>query len=330
MERKLAHVEIIKDIQPIPNADMIEVATVLGWKVVVKKNEFKVGDKTCYCEIDSILPDKPEFEFLRARGFRIKTIKMKKQISQGICFPLNVLPAGEYIEGQDVTEVLGVTKWELQLPASLAGQVKRMFPTHLVSKTDECRIQAEPALIDEFKGKEVYISLKVDGTSATFIHKDGETDVCSRNLSLKEDDKNVYWKMFRKYNIADIFARCGNIAIQGECAGVGIQKNPLGLSDVQLFVFRVVSMDDVKIYSLNDMRKFCVDNGLQMVPILQEGIVFDFTVEQLLEMACGKYDGTKNHREGIVIRPMIPCYSETLQGMLSVKVINNDYLLEEK
>jgi RNA ligase (TIGR02306 family) len=89
--RKLASVQRIIDIQPIENADSIEVATILGWKVVVKRGEFEVGDLCIYCEIDSIMPDKPEFEFLRDKKFRIKTIKLKGQISSGIAFPLTIL-----------------------------------------------------------------------------------------------------------------------------------------------------------------------------------------------------------------------------------------------
>lgn len=89
--RKLASIQRIISLSAIEGADKIEKAVVLGWNVVVKKGDFKVGDLCVYCEIDSILPDKPEFEFLRDRKFRIKTIKLKNQCSQGICFPLSIL-----------------------------------------------------------------------------------------------------------------------------------------------------------------------------------------------------------------------------------------------
>ena len=91
MERKLAHIELIESLKPIIGADKIEVATVLGWECVVKKDEFKVGDKIIYIEVDSVLPEKPEFEFLRDRKFKIKTIKLKGQISMGLILPLNIL-----------------------------------------------------------------------------------------------------------------------------------------------------------------------------------------------------------------------------------------------
>ncbi|MBQ9247308.1 MAG: hypothetical protein IJ171_01830, partial [Ruminococcus sp.] len=109
-ERALAHVEQIVDIQPIPDADKIEVATVLGWKVVIAKADgFKVGDKVVYIEIDSKVPDRPEFEFLRDRKFRVKTIKLRGQYSQGLIVPLSILGSGNYNVGDNVTDKLGIT-----------------------------------------------------------------------------------------------------------------------------------------------------------------------------------------------------------------------------
>ena len=116
MDRKLASIQRITAIDPIPEADKIVCATILGWKVVVLKNQFKVGEFCIYIEIDSILPEKPEFEFMRERKFRVKTIKLRGQVSQGICFPLSILPSGHPFieEGSDVTEVLAIKKYDPQ------------------------------------------------------------------------------------------------------------------------------------------------------------------------------------------------------------------------
>jgi len=115
--RKLASIQKIRALTPIEGADAIEMATVLGWQLVVKKGEFQAGGLCVYCEIDSILPARPEFEFLKPRGMRIKTIRLRGQISQGICFPLSILPEGSPIEeGADVTEILGIAKWEMPIP----------------------------------------------------------------------------------------------------------------------------------------------------------------------------------------------------------------------
>lgn len=121
-DRKLATVRRVSGIQPIEGKDRIVLATVDGWHVIVKKDEFNVGDLCVYCEIDSVMPQRPEFEFLAKTNYRIKTIKMGGVISQGICFPLSFIPpthnkeAGtvtftSYQEGDDVTEALGVTQY---------------------------------------------------------------------------------------------------------------------------------------------------------------------------------------------------------------------------
>ena len=108
-QRALAHVEKIVNIQPIEGADNIEVATVLGWKVVIaKKDGFNIGDKVVYIEIDSKVPERPEFEFLRDRKFRVRTIRLRGQYSQGLIMPLSILPNASYEEGQDVTQELGI------------------------------------------------------------------------------------------------------------------------------------------------------------------------------------------------------------------------------
>jgi len=336
--RKLASIQKILDIQPIPGADRIQVATVLGWKVVIRKDEFKVGDLAIYVEIDSLLPFTPWTEFLRDKNrpdkpIRLRTVRLKKQLSQGILFSVAILSyriGQDYQEGEDVTELLGIQKWEPEIPAQLKGMVKGGFPA-CVPKTDETRVQAEPGLIQEFQGKRVYITQKVDGTSGTFVVQD-DIDVCSRNLSLKETEGNTYWEIFKKYNLEaklkafrDRYQHA--LAIQGEIAGPGIQKNRLGLKEVQLFVFNIYDITAGRYLDFEQFKKLCEEFELQTVPIL-EVRTFDFcTVDELLELARGQYASGKN-QEGIVIRPVQECYSEILNGRASFKVINNEFLLE--
>lgn len=376
MERKLASIQRITDIQPIPGADKIEVATVLGWKVVVLKNEFKVNDLCIYCEIDSILPEKPEFEFLRDRRFRIKTIKLRGQLSQGICFPLSILrcdtfPVGTYYGntpegGEDVTSELGVKKYDLEevLAAQEAnglhlGWNKRTFPSY-VPRTDETRVQSCPKVIEEFGWNRVYITVKVDGTSCSIMRKGRDIDVCSRNQSKKDPHTKPsrlktlwykalialgkkeymkmlkipkacdYWDAYYKYDFGKILAENDNIAIQGELAGPGIQKNRLHLPDKQLFVFNIYDILQGRYLSWNDVKAFCSFYGLQTVPVVAEDVEFNYDLPALLELAKGKYPNTNQNREGIVIRPMVECYSPALRSRLSVKVVNNDYLLKEE
>jgi len=166
--RKLASIQRIKSLERIDGADAIEKATVLGWQLVVKKGEFNVGDLCVYCEIDSQMPDRPEFEFLKPRGMRIRTIRLRGQVSQGICFPLSILPEGITLgEGADCTDVLGISKYEPPIPACLNGIVKGAFPG-FIPKTDETRVQVLQHILDEFEGARCYVTEKLDGTSCTF------------------------------------------------------------------------------------------------------------------------------------------------------------------
>jgi len=202
--RKLATIQQISEINLIPNADRIEVASVLGWKVVVEKGQFKVGDLCVYCEIDSILPEKPEYEFLRSKHFRIKTQKLRGQVSQGICFPINTLfgkinkSIVDLEIGEEVTDALEIKKHMPNIPACLTGLVKGAFPEVVCQKTDETRVQVLQDVITRYKGTKCYATEKLDGSSATYYFNKGEFGVCSRNLELKETADNAFWEFARK------------------------------------------------------------------------------------------------------------------------------------
>lgn len=329
--RKLASIQKIISVVPIPEADSIECVEVLGWHVVVKKGEFKAGDLCVYIEIDSVLPKRPEFEFLEKVKYRVKTIRMRKQLSQGICFPLSILNTISTEEdiGKDVTEALEIVKHdppEISGPGFVAGFTKGAFPGY-VPKTDEVRIQAHPGLLEEIKDIPCYVSVKLDGTSSTFAIKDGEIDICSRNMSKKDYKSCIYWDMAKKYNIVKTLKKYDNIAIQGEIVGPGIQKNKLGLEEPCLFVFDVYDVKKAEYYSYKPLMAFCAENKLATVPIKYECIVGEKTINELLYMAKGKYANGHN-QEGIVVRAVIEQQSNVLKGeRLSFKVINNDYLL---
>ena len=339
MDINLATIQEVKDVQPIPGADAIETVQVLGWKCVVKKSDnFKVGDRGVYIGIDTIVPDTPQFEFLRKVHFRVKTIRLRKQLSQGLFIRMGDAGVlGAPAIGTDVTEALGIKKYEKPVPVQLAGLVRGDFPVSFIPKTDEINIQSIPFAIDEIKGKEVYITVKCDGTSATFVNtsRDSEVDihVCSRNLSLKETEGNVYWQMFRKYKLDEVLGR-QVYGIQAELCGPGIQKNRLGLKEIDMFVFNVYNVLDGRYLNYNEMVNFCNTYALKTAP-LEKVCTFDFTMDQLLEMAKGKYaSGTP--REGIVVRPTTEIYSKLIddkygmRGRLSFKVLNNDYLEKEE
>jgi len=252
--RKLASIQRIKALDPIPAADAIERATILGWQLVVKRGEFAVGDLCVYCEIDALLPARPAFEFLRPRKFIVRTVRLRGQISQGICFPLAILPPGTPIaEGADVTAALGVVKYEPPLPAHFAGQAKGPLP-RFIPKTDETRVQVLEEVLARHRGTTFATTEKLDGTSMTCYLRDGVFGVCSRSLDLVESAENLFWQAARRYGVEEkLRALGGNVAVQGELVGEGIQKNRLGLRGVQFFLFSIFDIDR---YAFRDVAAF--------------------------------------------------------------------------
>lgn len=338
-ERKLATIEVIKDIQPIEGADAIEVATIRGWKVVVKKDEFKVGDLCVYCEIDSVMPQRPEFYFLQTSRFRIKTIKLRGQVSQGICFPISILPnevisstAYENLVGTDVTEALGVTKYEPAIPAQLAGKVKGNFPSFL-KKTDEERIQNMEWILNEYPSEPFYVTEKLDGTSFTAYYNNGEFGICSRNLDLFETEDNTLWKVARALNLEEKMREYGyNISLQGELVGEGIQKNKYKLKGQHVFFFNIFDIDKYRYYKYDRFVERIIQFGLKTVPIISPVTGFKLlpTVDEMLVYAEGKSMLNPNQeREGIVIRPFEEI-EHPKYGRISFKVISNKFLLKNE
>jgi len=329
--RKLASIQTITNLVPIPDADFIEMATVMGWNVVVKKGEFQVGDKCVFFEIDSQLPDGAEWaEFLRSKKFRVRTCKLRGVLSQGLVLSTSILGDEDFPIGTDVTEILGVKKYE---PAPKfgfkSGNTLGDFPS-FIPKTDEIRVQSALGVLDEIKEQPFYYTVKCDGTSATFYHMDGHFGACSRNQEKAPGD-NIYWQMVAKYNIDQKIPT--GFALQGEICGPGVQKNKLMLMEPELFIFDVFDIRAGRYFGYKQMLEMCEQLELPVVPL--EEIVrknhfvnFDFSLEAWLERAKGMYEGTDNLREGIVVRPLDERYSPTLRSRLSFKVLNNDFLLK--
>jgi RNA ligase (TIGR02306 family) len=349
--RKLASIQTVNAVEPIPNADAIEKIRVLGWWVVVKKGEHQPGDKLVYCEIDSLLPERPEFEFLRASsfklaqidpttgnvtlpaGFRIKTVRLRGQVSQGICFPLSVLPPGAPTdEGADVTDSLGILKWE-PLSVGMTGAVKGSFPGFL-PKTDETRVQVLETVLDRHRGQTFYVTEKLDGTSFTAFLRQGEFGICSRNLWMDETDRsNVLVRVAQvlrlEENLRSARKRHGfDLAIQAEAIGPGIQKNKYGLPAVTLRVFNILNVDAYQLLDHAALLAILDELELESVPQLGT-IVLDHSVDALVAFAEGtSVLNSKIQREGVVLRPFAEEYDADIGGRLSFKVINPKFLLK--
>lgn len=341
MDRKLASIQVIKDIRPIPSADAIVCVQILGWECVAKKNEFNVGDKCVYFEIDSVLPIESWNDHLRKepdKKLRVKTIRLRGQLSQGLALPLSILPLGEYQVGDDVTNIAGVEKYEPIVPAHLSGTVKGNFPAFL-HKTDEVRLQSVPEVLNEIVSKNIPMvaTLKMDGTSFTAYRRDRDFGVCSRNLDLKESENNIHWKMARKLKIEEIFrSEDRNLCIQGEICGPSIQANRLGLKEAELYLFNLFDIDTGKYLGFDELKHFGIKHNLRTVPFLHLGWFNEvdgksrWSVNDLLAFSNElKYDNN-TPAEGVVWRAVNETHSEVLKGRMSFKVISNRYLEKYK
>lgn len=356
--RQLASIQMIEHIEPIEGKDRIVLASVLGWRVIVKKDEFAVGDKCVYCEIDSVLPEKEEFEFLRKNNFRIRTMKMAGVYSQGICFPLDILPEGNYNVGDDVTDIIGVKKWEpmederwwKELKAEPAKKpwYKKLFLMRyrwyrklikydwhentsgfpsFISKTDETRIQSAPFYLNDREGKYVATE-KIDGTSGTFVllrHKHKfrkdtfEYMVCSRNMRLQKDN-SIYWAVSDKYMIEMALKN-----LIGNRDWVCIQGECIG-PKVQKNKYGV---DEPFLYVFNlvypegragslEAKGLLETRGFNFVPIVNANFSLPETVDEMIELADGKSAIANTLREGLVVR--------SKDGKTSFKAVSNKFL----
>lgn len=329
---KLASIEKIISIKPIDQADQIELAQVLGWEVVVRKNEFAPGDWCVYIPIDTVVNSKTK-GFESYTNPRIKTKFIRGVWSQGLVVSIGSLDDsiqeqinGNLSEGADVGELLGITKYE---KASIGdqGSGSGSFPSHIISRTDEDNLRSKPNCLNELDTKSIYLTKKMDGSSLTIIYgSDGAITVCSRNLTITDPTNPMY-----KYVLDNKLDKLGlkSLAIQGEFCGPKINGNKLNLKSFQFYVFNVKDLENSAIgfYGLDKLNQFVETYKLQMVPVLAQFVCdkSTHTIQWFQNFANGvTYSDTKPG-EGIVIRPCEPTYSSTLGKNLSCKVINQLY-----
>lgn len=366
-KRKLVTIRTISDIQPIEGADKIVVASVDGWKVVVQKDEYKLGEKVFYFEIDSMLPiSDPAFSFLAPRGtkivdnieyHRLKTAKLRGQISQGLLLPYKMIEESPWkerwnenphTEDEDFSGFWNVIKYEPPMPANLRGKMKP-WPAW-IEKTDEERIQNLPKL--KIDPKDWYATEKIDGTSCTIFTREKETGeiengLCSRNYEIIEEDGNTYWDVVKatkvtfQYNEISLyeylqkmreFHGYKSLVFQGEIFGESIQSNPLGMKGQTIRIFNVIA-DGERLVRVG-MEKLFPELTNLWVPIIPASI--PTKMEDIIKQPDGVVTwiaGAKlNQIEGFVWRNKETSTME-YDGKIvpaSFKAISSKYLLKHE
>ena len=356
--RKLATIAKILDVKPIEGADNIEKVFVRGWQCVAKKGEYMPGDLCVYVEVDSIMPDglpeekreewralnkqmskvseeerqtirekmddvvkfntRPEFEFLRDKKFHIKTRRILGEISQGICFPLSILPTvvldydvtppvnsfdvKEWNEEDDVTELLGVTQYIAPDPAVMGGDAAGLLSGVGLLVSDEERIENLSGKYEQLKQFTYYKTEKLEGTSFAAYIKNGKFGVCGRTIDYKEPDDdipfdkmNVYWKVAKQLDLEekmrtftflnDDFTPIENYALQGELVGEGIQKNIYKLKGQTVRFYNAFLIDTQEYLPYDKFLRLLCILGLESVPVLDDNFVLPEKAEELLKEA---------------------------------------------
>lgn len=342
--RKLASIQRVKNVVPIyhpadgtlTSLDLI-VFEDIAWQCVAKRDEFAPGDLAVYIEISTVVPEHPVFEFLRSKKFKVKTVRLCGVLSQGLALPVRELQSFVDITvddmqvGDNVTEVMGVTRYEPPVDVKInGGGAYRPFP-EFIPKTDEIRIQSIPHILQLFEGRGVIATLKHDGTSATYFW-DAEQDklrVCGRNTEKIEDDGSVYFVALKNNPEIENYCRENpSYVLQGEITGPGIQKNRMGRKEITFTAFNVYDRDTANYIPHAFASVHCELYGVPFVEEIEEWEEFSGeTVESILKLAEGKYPGTDNEREGIVLRLLYEDeFSYSLGSRVSCKAINNRYL----
>jgi len=343
-QRKLASIRKISDVKAIEGADRIVAYQVDGWWVVDQKDKYKLDDLVVYCEVDSWLPHsiapfltKPGQSpkvFEGVEGQRLRTVKLKGQLSQGLLLKIpedTIKGAGILIaEGLDLTAHLGIIKYEKPLPAQLSGMAKGNFPS-FIPKTDQPRIQNIKGVIEECKAKGYTFEKteKLDGSSLTVYVNKGAFGVCSRNLDLQYDLGNTFWKTAVMQGLVSTLLQYylttgRSLALQGEMLGEGIQGNSYKISGSEFYLFDIWDIDRQKYLAPKERTTLMAEDfwGIEHVPIVNTEVRLEVSIEEMLHQAEGNsFVNREAEREGFV-------YKCNEDPSISFKCISNAWLLK--
>lgn len=355
MTRNLVTQRTVSEIRPIPGADRIEVAIVGGWECVVRKGEYQAGDPCLYFEIDSFIPASDDrFSFLSGHtktfndveGYRLRTVKLRGQISQGLLMKPSDFPELEGVKYK--AEALDIQKWEAPIPACLRGQIAGKFPS-FIPRTDQERVQNIPQEeLNKYIGDRFEVTVKLDGTSVTVYYRDGHVGVCSRNWELKvdapENKNNTIIKIARESGLLDYLASLKkNYAFQGELIGEGIQGNNEKLKGHSLYIFDIWNIDAQR-YLTPLERRDCLwgtsaYSFIVNTPLIAESARYVEAVDDIGSMKLPVKDGNVDiaqliaDADGASLTPGVAREGVVWKhesGAFSFKVVSNAYLLKGK
>jgi len=337
--RKLASIQKIDKIQPIELADSICCVNVLGWQVVCRKDEVKLWDKVVYCEIDSLLPDIPLFEEIKkitSGTMRIRTVRMRGQVSQGICFPVSIveyfgLLPEDMIIGQDVTTAMGITKYEDVLPDNLLGEAKGYMPSE-IPKSDIYRVQTMQDVLDKYEGTLCYETEKLDGESITFYLKNNVFGVCSKEVDFIESDKCLHWRLAKEMDMENKLRKISEVmlgtdfSMQGEIIGEGIKKNKYKIKGQKVYFYNTFDIQKHRYFNYDEFVMVTNDLKLERVPVINDKLALPKDINELVALSNGRSLIYDTKREGIVIIPLVEI--NDIIGRVMFKVISPEFLIK--
>lgn len=340
--RKMVTFQRVAEVKDIEGADLICAYRINGWWVVDQVGKYSVGNMVLYAEIDSWIPHdiapflskgKEPREYNGVKGERLRTVRLKGQYSQGLLLPWSTISHidnwSDLEEGADVSELLGVQKWEAPIPANLTGQMKGNFPV-FIRKTDQERCQNLVQEINQEYLLETHfeVTLKLDGSSCTVYHNAGLVGVCSRNIDLKlEQESNSFVDIAKSTGLLKALIDLNeNLAVQGELMGPGIQGNKERFDSHKLFIFDIFDIDNQcylvwadRMEAIQKLRNLGYTGDI--APTFGVGPLESSNIEDLLKMADGPSINAKV-REGLVFK--------RTDGQFSFKAISQKFLLNEK
>jgi len=354
----------IREVEPHPNADRLDLAVIGDYRCVVLKDQYTAGDLVAYIPEGALLPE-PVLEVLNMKGSsllagkarnRVKAIRLRGQLSQGICYPVSPT----WKEGEDVAEELGVTKYIPPIPTSMGGYVDSVGQENTV-RFDVENYRRFPDILQE--GEPVVMTEKLHGTLTGIgvlpepAGDHGDVVVFSKKmgfdgLSFKMDpdinDKNLYVRVARTLGIRERVQRAFSttltlgspVFLLGESFGVGVQDLHYGADTTadrtlgfRVFAIFVGNQADRSGRFLHDdeLEDACHRLDLERVPVLYRG---PFSKEVMLEHTVGREQVSgkeENIREGLVVTPAIERqdFNLPLNGRVILKSISAKYLLRK-